>query len=261
MTIPATSTSPLPPPAVQRLDALDDDDLGDFYGYPHDLDRAYLRANFVTSLDGAVTGEDGLSASLGSAVDRRVFALLRALCDVVLVGAGTARAEGYHRVQVPAELRPLRERLGLAPAPTLAVVSASLDLPETVLDTVLETADAGPVVVVTCGGAAPERVAQVRELLGSDAVLQAGTQRIDIADAVEQLAARGLHRILLEGGPRLMGEVVEAGLLDELCLTLSPVVVGGDGPRLLAGPPASMHLRLAHVLESDGVLLTRWVSR
>jgi riboflavin biosynthesis pyrimidine reductase len=245
----------LPLAALQRLDAMEDDDLADWYDYPHALDRAYVRANFITSLDGAVTGADGLSGSIGNDADRRVFGLLRALSDVVLVGAGTARTEGYHPVRIGLAWRGLRERLGLPPAPTLAVVSASLDLPPTVLDP-LE--GSGPLLVVTCGGADPQRVAAVREQLGDDAVLVAGRDRIDLATVVEQLGARGLRRVLLEGGPRVMSDVVAAGLLDELCLTLAPVVVGGTAPRLAGGPPVAQGMRLAHVLESGGVLLTRW---
>jgi riboflavin biosynthesis pyrimidine reductase len=249
----APVAGPLPP--VQRLEALEDEDLADWYDYPHELDRAYVRANFVTSLDGAVTGEDGLSGSIGNEADRRVFALLRALSDVVLVGAGTARAEGYHPVRVGTAWRGLRERLGLAPAPVLAVVTATLDLPSTVLD---PQEGSGPLLVLTCGGADPARVAEVRELLGHEAVVQVGRDRIDVAEAVEQLAARGLRRVLLEGGPRLMSDVVASGLLDELCLTLSPVIVGGHAPRVVSGRPVDQGMRLAHVLESRGVLLTRW---
>ena len=104
--LPASGALPLAP--LQRLDAMEDDDLADWYDYPHALDRAWVRANFITSLDGAVTGGDGLSGSIGNDADRRVFGLLRALCDVVLVGAGTARAEGYHPVRVPTARRGLR---------------------------------------------------------------------------------------------------------------------------------------------------------
>jgi riboflavin biosynthesis pyrimidine reductase len=82
-----------------------------------------------------------------------------------------------------------------------------------------------------------------------------------VADAFELLAGRGLRRVLLEGGPRLMSDVVRGGLLDELCLTVSPVLVGGDGPRLLAGPGLAQGMRLAHLLESQSVLLTRWLVR
>jgi riboflavin biosynthesis pyrimidine reductase len=116
----------------------------------------------------------------------------------------------------------------------------------------------GPLLVLTCGGADPARVAEVREQLGHEAVVQVGRDRIDVAEAVEELAARGLRRVLLEGGPRLMSDIVGCGLLDELCLTLSPVIVGGNAPRVVSGRPADQGMRLAHVLESRGVLLTRW---
>lgn len=240
---------------VQALDDLDDDELAAWYDHPRDLDRAWVRANFVTSLDGAASGGDGLSGSLGGAGDQRVFHLLRAQADVVLVGAGTARAEGYRRARTAARWAALREREGLAPVPVVAVVSGSLDLPQSLLE---PADDGGALLVVTSSVTDPADVERVRRRLGQDAVLCAGEGDVDVADAIEQLAARGLRRVLLEGGPSLMNAVAAADRLDELCLTLTPQLVGGSSPRIAGGAPLTTRLRLAHLLEADGSLLTRW---
>ena len=242
--------------ALEDLDLIEDDDLAELYAYPADLDRPWVRANFVSTLDGAASGADGRSGSINNDADKRVFALLRSLSDVVLVGAGTARTEGYRPVRTREVWRDLRARMGLAPAPTLAVVTRSLDLPQGLLEHV---DDGGPVLVVTSRRADAGRLGAARAALGADAVVQAGDDTVDLAAAVDQLGERGLPRVLCEGGPRLMSDLVAAGRLDELCLTMSPVVVGGDAPRITVGGPLDLQLRLGHVVESHGVLLTRWL--
>ena len=128
--------------------------------------------------------------------------------------------------------RDLRARMGLAPAPTLAIVSRSLDLPQALLEPV---EGGGPVLVVTSRQADAGRLAAARDALGADAIVQAGEDVVDLAGAVDRLGERGLPRVLCEGGPRLMSDLVAAGRLDELCLTVSPVVVGGDAPRITVG--------------------------
>lgn len=242
---------------MQHLDDIGDDELADLYSYPPVTDRAFVRANFVTTLDGSATGDDGRSASINDAADRRVFGLLRALSDVVLVGAGTVRAEGYRPVRTREPWQALRAAMGLAPHPTIAVVSRSLELPDELLT---RTGDAGPVLVLSTSTADPRRAAQLADRLGAQAVLRAGRDRVDVTGALEQLGARGLRRVLLEGGPQLMGDVVRAGRLDELCLSISPQLVGGPGPRLADGPPLEQSMRFAHGVQSSGCLLTRWVA-
>lgn len=241
---------------LEDLDRIDDDDLAELYAYPADLDAPWVRANFVATLDGAASGDDGRSGSINGDADKRVFGLLRSLADVVLVGAGTARTEGYRPVRTREVWRDLRSRLGLPPAPALVVVTRSLSLP----DGVLEHVDGGgPVLVVAAADADADRVADARSSLGADAVIQAGEGAVDLAGALQQLGARGFSRVLCEGGPSLMSDLVGAGLLDELCLTVAPRIVGGEGPRITTGGPLNLGLRLGHVIESEGVLLTRWL--
>ena len=196
----------------------------------------------MSSLDGAVTLA-GKSAGLSSAADRALFHLLRSLCDVVLVGAGTVRAENYGGA------RPVDGQ-----APPIAVVSKSLDLDESsrlFRDTTV------PPIILTCA-ASPE---QVRDRLSAIAdVVVAGDADVDIAQGLDLLASRGLGRVLCEGGPHLLGTLAAAGALAELCLTLSPVIAGGTAGRIVAGylPEVVEPMQLRHVLEEDGHLFLRY---
>lgn len=218
----------------------------------------YLRANVVSTLDGSATGEDGLTGSINDAADHRVFALLRALSDVIVVGAGTARAEGYRRARTPDGWRAMRAAEGLSEHPTIAVVSRSLNLPEPLLDV---DPEGGALVVLTSQDAEPSRIAALTELLGDGAVVPAGRGSVDVESALRHLAGQGLRRMLTEGGPQLLNDTIRAGLLDDLCLTMSPLLVGGSGPRLGTGAPVHQRMHLRHALQSDGSLLTRWVRR
>lgn len=228
---------------------LDDDEL--LRLYPHPPGR--VRANFVATVDGAATGDDGRSGTINDAADLRVFETLRSVADVVLVGAGTARTEGYGVLEVPARLVPAREGLGLAPRLELAVVTRSGILSERLLNA------AHPPLVIT--HAACHHLADLRERLGAERVLEHGEVEVDLGAAITALAARGLTRVLTEGGPHLFASLLGAGLVDELCLTTSPQLVGGHPPRIVAAhewysPPRSAHLEL--VVTEGSTLFTRW---
>lgn len=227
--------------------------LADLYAYPAPLPgHGWVRANMISTLDGSATGDDGLSGTIGGAADRMVFTVLRGLADVVLVGAGTARSEGY-RLPMPergfADRRRDARQKAMA---TLALVTRSGKLP-TDPDLFAEGAET---LVVTCANA---DVDALRGELGADRVVVAGEADVDPVLAAAQLAARGMPRILLEGGPQLLGRFVSAGRLDELCLTLSPLLVAGGGPRIARGDAGILRVRPAHLVECDGLLLGRWL--
>lgn len=221
-------------------------ELERLYAYPSS-DRPWVRTNFVSTLDGAAYAEDGKSGSLGGPVDTEVFALMRSLADVIIVGAGTARTEGYEPVRPDDVDTELRERLGLAPVPPIAVVSRRLDIPDALMtegQLVITTADAPALDALDSG---PE-------------VIAVGEGEIDWPAVFDVLAARGLHRVLCEGGPTLHGTLVALDLVDELCLTIAPVMSSGAAPRIAHSPsPVEHTMVLEHVLDADGVLLTRWV--
>ena len=245
---------PAPAPSSPELDTLHG--LAAAYAYPDTVDRGrpWLRANMVSSLDGAAR-LDGHSEALSSAADKRIFGVLRALSDVVLVGAETVRTEGYRPARAREAFAAQRAARGQAPAPTIAVVSRSLDLD---LTAPLFTEPVRPTVVITAESAPAEArraTARVADLV------VAGEQRVDMAAAVRAVVDRGWTRLLTEGGPRLLGQFAAAGQLDELCLSLAPLITSGDAPRIMNGPELAVaqQLRLDLLLEDDGFLFARYV--
>jgi riboflavin biosynthesis pyrimidine reductase len=225
------------------------------YSYPRlSGTQTWVRANMVSTLDGAATGDNARSGTINTGADRDVFALLRALTDVILVGAGTARIEGYRRARIRAPWLDLRE--GRAAHPTMAIVSRSGEVPISVSQA---REDSGDVLLVTCTRAGHEKIDLARELLGEDGVIVEGDDSVDVAVALDAMALRGMRRILCEGGPHLVRDLIASGRLDELCLTLAPTLVGGDHPRITAGDPVAAHFVPRLLIESEGTLLGRWV--
>jgi riboflavin-specific deaminase-like protein len=222
---------------------------------PEDPRAPLVRINMVTSLEGRVVGADGRSGGLGGAGDEAAFFAMRALADAVVVGAGTVRAEGYG----PMRPRPVWEgrrradgRTGPVP---VVVVSASLDLD---LAASLFTEAVAPTVVLTCADSAPDRRAAAAR--AGAVVVPVGEGRVDLVAGIATLRERhGLHHLLVEGGPSLNGQLLDAGLVDELCLTLAPAVVGGEDPRrAVDGATARHDLVLAQVLRDGDELLLRY---
>ncbi|WP_440710543.1 pyrimidine reductase family protein [Herbiconiux sp. YIM B11900] len=255
-----------------RSGPLDRDDLLERYA-PVDRGRPVTRVNFIESLDGSATVE-GLSGGLGSPADKAVFDVLRAVSDVVLVGAGTARAEGYGALTVGEPFVQWRRAAGLAAHPVFALVSGRLDLdPSGDMFTKAPT----PPLVFTASAAPADARARLSEVA---TVIDAGETHADPAVVLRELHSRGLLQVLCEGGPSLFGGLIAADLVDELCLSISPVLEGGAGPRIATAPrardaratgsadattaarsaPASPPpgFELVRLLLSDSMLLSRW---
>ena len=246
---PLSSAGPVKPPAAGAFGDLIAE-LGEIYAYP---DRTWVRANMVASLDGAVT-VDGRSGGLSGPADRLVFSVLRSLADVVVVGAGTARAERYRQAQ-PDELWQ-QLRAGLPPAPPIAVVTRHLDLELT--DRLF--GPAGPKTIVLTAEQAPDDRRNAASRVAD--VIVAGSDSVTAASMVDALARLGHRRILVEGGPSLLGQLTAEHLLDELCLTVSPVLEGGQSAARITssrGPAEVTGMRLAGLLEDEGFLLSRYL--
>lgn len=245
------------PAVAQPGQDLTEAELAALYAYPEETvaERPWVRANFVTTLDGAVTGDDGRSGSINTGADRILFSLIRALSDVIVAGAGTVRTEEYQRARTAARWRAVR-RAGQRPHPVIAVVSRSANLPPSLLE---HQEDAGEVMLLTCRAADSAVLDEVRQALGDDRVLVLGEDRVDLRAALDALAQQGLRRVLCEGGPHLMHDLVDADLVDELCLTLAPRIVAGDRLRLLAGKPLERTFVPRLLVESDGTLAGRWL--
>ncbi|MEU4228128.1 pyrimidine reductase family protein [Nonomuraea sp. NPDC026600] len=228
-------------------DIQDEPDIEQAYACP--AGRPWLRLNMVASADGAAWLK-GLSGGLSSEGDRRIFRVLRGMSDVVMAGAATVRTEGYGAVKPRESWQTLRE--GRPPAPPIAVVSRRLDLD---LGSPLFTEAVSRTIVITCEAAPAERRADASRVAD---VVVAGGDLVDMSVAVRELHERGLTRILCEGGPRLNGQLAAADLIDELCLSISPLLVGGGAARILNGEASQVELRLSQVLEEEGVLFCKY---
>ena len=204
------------------------DDLAALYAAPD----PWLRANMVTTIDGSATGSDGKAGTINNEIDRQVFGLLRSQADAIIVGAGTARTEGYRPADRP-----------------IVVVSHSGQVPERL------AAEPESMLLATRTGA--PGLAEARDAIG-DRILLLGDDQVDLTRLRPALAERGLTRLLSEGGPSLLADLIRTGQLDELCCTIVPSLVAGEHRRILAGPPVDAELRLSMLVESDGTLLGRW---
>nr|WP_235916227.1 pyrimidine reductase family protein [Spelaeibacter cavernicola] len=230
-------------------------DLLGLYAYPADLAAPWIRVNFVSSIDGAVS-VDGASGGLGTPSDKKVFGVLRELADVVLVGAGTVRAENYGGVRVDDATRRRRLVAGRAAVPPVAVVSASASIDAS---SRLFTDTEVPPLILTTSGAQAQR--KDRLTAAGARVLELGTDSVPTDALLGALAAEGLARVLCEGGPGIFGQLIDDDAVDELCLTTSPVLVGGSSSRIAHSARGLRNaMTRGHMLiDGDGTVLTRWV--
>ena len=236
--------------------SVDEVTLPELYGYPSVLRRCWVRANFIASLDGG-TAVDGTSGGLAGPGDRALFRVMRELADVVVVGAGTARSENYGGVQLTVAQRQHRQARGQAEVPPLAVVTNSGRLDR---DMKIFTHTEVPPLVLTSTAAGPG----ARSLLGDAAeILDCSGDDGDAVDAptlLNVLASRGLLRVLTEGGPSLLGSFIADDLLDELCLTTAPRIVGGESVRIARGAARQTAMKRVHMLaDESGYLYSRYV--
>jgi riboflavin biosynthesis pyrimidine reductase len=226
-------------------DSVPEDDaergLQRLYPHPHGL----VRLGLIAGADGAAAYRDGSSRGLGGTADLRVLRTLRAQADCVLIGGRSARIEQYGAIRLPAGMASERVSTGRPAAPTLVIATFTGELPRTV----------GPSSVLVMTTRSSPAQARLGEEWGA-AMVFAGGHELDLAAGLEALANRGLTRVVCEGGPKLAAQFLDDGLVDEYCLTTSPVQGGPGAPRV-PDVPASM--RLAHRLESGHYAMERWV--
>lgn len=229
-------------PDVARLYAPD---------WNHDDAAHFVRVNMIASVDGG-TSADGTSGSLGGPADRFIFGLVRSFADVVVVGAGTMRAEQYGPARLDEDRRQARLARGQTPVPPIAVITRSANLDwESEFFT---EADVRPIVLtVEASQARHQRAARVAD------VVLAGSQEVDLALGLAELARRGYRDVLVEGGPSINAELASLDAIDELSLTISPLLLGGTSSRILRGDTdAQRHLELASIVTADGYLFLRY---
>lgn len=225
---------------------------------PADPRAPLVRVNMVTTLDGRVVGGEGVSGDLGGDGDEQAFFAMRAMADAIVAGAGTVRAEGYGPMRPRPAHAARREADGLVGPAPIVVVTGSVDLD---VDAPLFAEAVAPTIVLTTTDAPADRVAAVRRAGG--VVVMAGEGQIDLRAGLRALAEdHGLRHLLVEGGPALNGTLLAAGLVDELCLTVAPVVAGGDADRRVVDGLADRHdLSLTQVLRAGDELLLRYARR
>jgi riboflavin biosynthesis pyrimidine reductase len=244
----------LPLPHGANNADLSDRALEEIYDYPAGLDRPWVQVNFVSSADGAATAA-GRSQGLSSPADKKIFALGRDLSDVVLVGAGTAIVEAYQGVKRTELRTERRARLGRTGVPPIAVVTGSCSIgPQTPM---IARTEVAPIVLTT--EAAPKTRRDDLVAAGADVVI-AGEESVDLPRALDALAGRGLLRVCCEGGPHLFSELIAADLVDQLCLTLAPLLAGAGAARIAEGTarPEPLGMTLESVLTDDGFLMLRY---
>jgi len=212
----------------------------------------WVRACMVMGLDGSIAGPDGLSGSISSPTDRAVLAAIRRFADAYLVGAGTVRAERYSAVRARPEVVERRVAGGQAAAPTLAIVSASCRFDWE--DAAFTGSDNRPVVLTVERSDPADRAVAARWC----EVLVVGDQRVEPRAALDALGERGLTRVTCEGGDTLLAEMIRAEVIDEVDLTLAPVVIAAPRPAR-PGPAVLAGLRLHQLLEDDGFLFARYL--
>jgi riboflavin biosynthesis pyrimidine reductase len=238
------------PEAGGELDLLG---LAEAYAYPRER---WLRVNFVSSADGAAY-LDGRSEGLSSPGDKQVFGILRVLADVILVGAGTARVEEYKAARRRPSLAALRE--GRPAAAPIALVTRTLGL-NLASPLFTETQPDARTIVITCAASDAELRAETAKVAD---VIVAGDDVVDLPAARAALEDRGLPRVVCEGGPHLFSDLTAAGLVDELCLSISPTLAGPGAARIIDGTQfdAARPLALTQVLAADdGFLYCRYAA-
>ncbi|MEX2024942.1 MAG: dihydrofolate reductase family protein [Thermoleophilaceae bacterium] len=212
-------------------------------------ERPYVVVNMVSTLDGRAAFE-GNTRRLSGPEDRSLFHLLRTAGDALLVGAGTARIERYGQAVKNDDLRARRERHGLDSVQPTVIVSGRLLLPS---DLPILQAEGAPVIVATGAG---------HELEGVTADVTYERTGEDLRLLLARLRSEhGFRSLVCEGGPTLLSNLLAAGLVDELFLSITPQLVGGgDEPSITTGPqlPEPAHADLVWVCEAQGELFTRW---
>ena len=241
-----------PAPSGSSLAEVDADGLESVYRYPEPLTAPYLRANFLSTANGQVAA-DGRTAGLGSQADRVLLGRLRRLADVILVGAGTVRADNLRGARSPGDLKVQRRNRGQVDVPQIAVVTASADLDVAsrfFTDTLV------PPLILTVKAAPPANTARLAEA-GAE-VLVVGDERAEVEQILGALAERHLYRILCEAGPQLLADLIAADAVAELCQTIAPLI-GGGGQISSDLPHHLRAMNLATVLVDDSVLFLRYL--
>lgn len=215
--------------------------------------QPWVTLNMISSIDGSATSS-GLSGELGSKGDKLIFESLRAAADFILVAANTAKLEKYGIPEVSKEVSERRLARGQTKTPRLVLISKSLNFENDCKFLNADDLDANemPIIYTTENSPAEKK----SELEKNTELRVAGKNSVELTQVLTELGRQG-NIILTEGGPSLNGQLLKADLLDELCLTLSPMIVGGDGPRIFSGDNSgtTKNLQLQRILQDEDSML------
>lgn len=225
---------------------------------PKPTGRPWLMINMIASADGAIA-VDGTSGALGNPADEAVFSAVRACADWIVAAAGTVRAERYGLPRPGTESQRARRAAGRADRPRLAVVTASLNL-DADLPLFSDQRPDDDLPVILTGRDAPAAAAERLESVAE--VVRLASTRPQPAEILAELDRRGAAVVLSEGGPSFNAQLTDAGVVDELCLSIAPLVAGGPSPRIVHGSQRVVPLDLSidHLLEASGTLFVRYLS-
>jgi len=223
----------------------------------HSDGSPWLVMVMITSLDG-VLEVDGRSQPLGGAADLEAFRAMRACADAIVVAGGTARTENYGAPRVAEPLRSARIARGQTAAPRLVVVSGSLDFDPAMR--LFEDPEAPPLLLTTTASPAAKR-AELDACAEIVTVAEAAGGGVAAAAVVAELGRRGFQTVIVEGGPVLNATLITADVIDELHLSLSPVLVGGTSRRITwgAAPATPAGFELNRIFGADGLLFLRYL--
>lgn len=223
-----------------------DTPLHQLFAFPHDV--TWVRAQMISSIDGACTGADGRSGSLGTPADLEFFIHSRAAADIIIVGAGTARTEGYGPVELNKHTQQQRTNAGLQALPHLAIITTTGNVPPAIRQC--------PRSLFICPDTAVPQLHDHNITPEKIISLPGNVTPLAVRSA---LAQQGFRRQLCEGGPHILQEWLSAQAIDDLFLTTSPKLTGGTGLRIAQGPDTEHHARVGHIIISNDTVHTRWV--
>ncbi|WP_209323638.1 pyrimidine reductase family protein [Brevibacterium renqingii] len=219
--------------------------------------ECWVAGHTVAGLDGTASIH-GRVGALSTAPDQDLFRRMRQIADVVMVGAQTVRSEGYAPMRLNEDAQTQRRARGQSEMPPVAVVSRSLDL-DWSSQVFAGAPEHARTIVITCAKADPERLAAAEQ---AATIIIAGEDRVEPAKALQALAGLGYRVVLCEGGPRWLGELVAADRLDELCLSISPMMGGDQLPVSVAPPGAGIaQFALQATMVADDTLFLRYEAK
>ena len=243
---------------LETVQKISNQHLMSYYLYPDLLTRCWIRGNMISSLDGSST-KDGRSGGLANINDRAIFSIIRQSADIIIVGASTVLIEEYSNVCLSINQQNERKKYGQSNIPQIAVITTSSKLKKSDKFFSLNKKQV-PFVFTSANNFinTQKRLNMSAEVVN---VSSKNPEKIDFFTIVKFLAERKFFRILIEGGPFILGKLMEKNILNELCLTISPILIGGKSKRI-AISTKQLEVRmqpLSLLMDNEGYFYIRYI--